>query len=286
MIIDFHTHTFPDKIAPAAVAKLAASSGTVPFLDGTNLSLSASGEECGIDFSVVLPVATNPAKVASINESSAALTGKGGLIHFGCMHPDVDDVEAEVRHIAALGLKGVKIHPVYQSVDLDDDRFVRILSACGEAGLIVVTHSGLDIGFPGVVHCSPKMARRALSLAGPVTLVLAHMGGWRCWEEVAETVADTTAYIDTSFSLGALTPNDDRYSPEELEMLGGDEFISIVRALGAHRVLFGTDSPWGERRASLDAIRALPLTAAEKEAILGDNAAKMLNISQSAVVFP
>ena len=69
-------------------------------------------------------------------------------------------------------------------------------------------------------------------------------------------------------------------------MLGGDEFISIVRALGAHRVLFGTDSPWGERRASLSDLRALPLTTAEKEAILGGNAAKMLNISQSAVVFP
>ena len=278
MIIDFHTHTFPDRIAPAAIAKLSASSGTVPFTDGTNSALSRSEHEAGIDLSVVLPVATNPEKVHHINEISAELDGKDGLCHFGCMHPDVADIEGEVRHIAALGLKGIKIHPVYQSVDLDDDRFIRILSACGEAGLIVVTHAGLDIGFPGVVHSSPKMARRALSLAGPVTLVLAHMGGWRCWEEVAECVADTSAYIDTSFSLGRLTPNDGRYSDEELQMLKEEEFVSLVRATGAKRVLFGTDSPWGDQKRSVDDIKSLPLEKEELGLILGGNAARLLKL--------
>ena len=278
MVIDFHTHTFPEKIAERAVAKLAAASGTVPFLDGTNKALSDSGKACGIDLSVVLPVATNPEKVSHMNEISASLNGKDGLVHFGCLHPEIEDVKGEVRHIKALGLRGVKIHPVYQGVDLDDDRFIRILAECGEAGLIVVTHSGLDIGFPGVVHSSPKMARRALSLAGPVTLVLAHMGGWRCWDEVAGNIADTTAYIDTSFSLGRLTPNDNRYTDAELEMLGAEEFVAIVRALGADRVLFGTDSPWGDRARSLSDIRALPLTDEEKALILSENAKRLLKL--------
>lgn len=286
MVIDFHTHTFPDKIAPAAIAKLAESSGTVPFLDGTNRSLSESGKEFGIDLSVVLPVATNPEKVSKINETSAALNGKGGLIHFGCLHPDAENIKEEVAHIVSLGLKGVKIHPVYQNVDIDDVRFLRILDECGSAGLVVVTHAGYDIGFPGETQSLPAKIRRALSSVGKMKIVLAHMGGWRCWEETAETVAGTDAYIDTSFSLGTLTPNDDRYSPEELKMLGGEEFVSIVRAIGAHRVLFGTDSPWGDRKASLDDFRALPLTPAEAEMILGKNAEELLNISRSAVAFP
>ena len=280
MIIDFHTHTFPDKIADAALEKLRQSSGTVSFTEGTNKSLAESMERAGVDISVVLPVATNPAKVAHINEISASLTGRDGLVHFGCMHPAVSDIEGEIKHIVSLGLKGIKIHPVYQGVDIDDDRFVRILYACGEAGLTVVTHSGLDIGFPGVVHCSPKMCRRALSLAGPVKLVLAHMGGWRNWDEVAENIADTSAYIDTSFSLGDLTPlpGDNRYSEDELEMLRGEDFVSIVRAVGADRVLFGTDSPWSDQKKSLDDISALPLTQDEKKLILGENAEKLLGI--------
>lgn len=278
MVIDFHTHTFPEKIASSALEKLRRASGTLSFTEGTNFSLSSSMKRAGIDISVVLPVATNPAKVSHINEISASLCGKDGLCHFGCLHPDVPDIESEVKHIAALGLKGVKIHPVYQGVDLDDDRFVRILSACGEAGLVVVTHSGLDIGFPGVVHCSPKMARRALSLAGPVTLVLAHMGGWRNWDEVAENIADTTAYIDTSFSLGKLVPIDGRYSEEELQMMSSEEFVSLIRAIGADRVLFGTDSPWSDQKTSLEGIMSLPLTENERSAILGNNAASLLGL--------
>ena len=278
MVTDFHTHTFPEKIAGAALEKLRASSGTVSFTEGTNSSLAGSMKRAGIDLSVVLPVATNPAKVSHINEISASFAGKDGLIHFGCMHPDVPDIEGEVAHIASLGLKGIKIHPVYQGVDIDDDRFVRILSACGEAGLVVVTHAGLDIGFPGVVHCSPRMCRRALSLAGPVKLVLAHMGGWRCWGEVAECIADTSAYIDTSFSLGRLTPleGDGRYSDEELQMMRGGEFVSLVRAVGAERVLFGTDSPWSDQKKSVDDIEELPLTDGEKRLIFSDNAELLL----------
>jgi len=279
MIIDFHTHTFPDKIASSALEKLAAASGTVPFTAGTNAALSASQKDAGIDLSVVLPVATNPVKVSHINEISASLDGKGGLCHFGCMHPEVEDIEAEVAHIASLGLKGVKIHPVYQGVRIDDDRFIRILSACGEAGLIVVTHSGLDIGFPGVAMCSPKMVRRAPAASGPVTLVLAHMGGWRNWDEVAENIADTGAYIDTSFSLGTLVPNGDgRYSASELEMLSGEEFVSIVRALGAERVLFGTDSPWSDQGKSVADVEALPLTDDEKSLIFEKNARRLLKL--------
>ena len=280
MIIDFHTHTFPEKIAAGALEKLRAASGTVSFTDGTDKALVDSMSAAGIDFSVVLPVATNPAKVAHINEIASSLDGKDGLIRFGCMHPDVSDIEGEIEHIAALGLKGIKIHPVYQGIDIDDDKFVRILYACGEAGLTVVTHAGLDIGFPGVVHCSPAMCRRALSLAGPVKLVLAHMGGWRCWDEVAENVADTSAYIDTSFSLGRLTPlpDDGRYSDDELQMMDGEEFTSLVRAVGAERVLFGTDSPWSDQKKSVCDVAALPLSDAEKEMIFSSNARGLLGL--------
>ncbi|MBR6918534.1 MAG: amidohydrolase [Clostridia bacterium] len=277
MVIDFHTHTFPDKIAAAAVEKLRAASGTVNFTDGTNTALERSMKNAGIDLSVVLPVATNPEKVTHINEISASLCSDR-LIHFGCLHPEADDIEGEARHIASLGLRGVKIHPVYQGVDIDDDKFIRVLNACADAGLIVVTHAGLDIGFPGVVHCSPKMIKRALSLSSGVTLVLAHMGGWRCWDEVAQCYADTGVYIDTSFSLGALTPTDGRYTEKELQMLGQEDFVSIVRAVGADHVLFGTDSPWGDEATSLADVSSLPLSDDEKKLILGENAKRLLKI--------
>lgn len=279
MIIDFHTHTFPDRIAANAVGKLQQASHSVAFSDGTMGGLQASMQKAGVDWSVVLPVATNPVKVGSMNDLSAQLTGKDGLTYFGCIHPEMEGAEQELERMAALGLKGVKLHPVYQGVDIDDVRFVRILAKAGELGLTVVMHAGDDIGFPGMVRCSPEMTRRALQQAGGVKLICAHMGGWRNWERVADCLADTSAMIDTAFSLGSITPLEQGYyAPEQLQMLDEEGFCQLVRAFGSRRVVFGTDSPWADQTESVQQFMALPLTDAEKEDILGGNARRLLGL--------
>ena len=274
MIIDSHTHTFPDKIAERAVTGLIEKSHARAFSDGTAAGLVRSMEEAGIDLSVVLPVATSPRQVEHINDRAAEV--KGRLLSFGAMHPDLENWEAELERIASLGLKGIKIHPVYQNVAIDDLRFVRILKKCGELGLIVAMHSGDDIGFPGVDLCSPEMTRRAFDRAGDVTLIAAHTGGWRRWESVVPCYKDTPILIDTSFSLGEIVPADSHYGAEDLPMLSDELFVEIVRGLGADRVVFGTDSPWSDQRAYLERFRALPLDEEEKEKILGGNARRLL----------
>ena len=279
MIVDFHTHTFPDRIAAMAMGKLQQASHSATFSDGTMSGLQASMHRAGIDWSVVLPVATNPVKVSSMNDLSAQLTGRDGLIYFGCIHPMMEDAEQELTRMAALGLQGVKLHPVYQGVDIDDARFVRILAKAGELGLTVVMHAGDDIGFPGEVRCSPEMTRRALLQAGGVKLICAHMGGWRNWERVSDCLADTSAMIDTSFSLGSITPLEQGYyAPEQLQMLDEEGFCQLVRTFGSQRVVFGTDCPWADQAESVQQFKTLPLTEKEKEDILGGNARRLLGI--------
>ncbi len=278
MIIDFHTHTFPDKIAAAALAKMQGDSHSRTFSDGTRSGLQRSMAQAGIHHSVVLPVATNPAKIAHINDLSIQLTDRDGMIYFGCVHPDAPDWYDELGRIAAAGIKGIKIHPVYQGTDINDVRFLRILDRAGALGLIVLTHAGDDIGFPGVVRCSPEMTADALRQVGPLQMVLAHMGGWRNWDRVAQ-LAETGVYIDTSFSLGKIPCLEDGYyTTEQRALLSIDEFCRLVRIFGAERVLFGTDSPWSDQSESLAAIRALPVAEADKAAILGGNAQKLLRL--------
>ena len=277
MIIDMHTHTFPDKIAEKAIEKLKQAGRIVPFTDGTMQGLKDSMQRAGIDYSVVLPVATNPEKVRSMNDVSIAMTGKDGLIYFGCMHPDCAYWHEELGRIADAGLKGIKIHPVYQGVDIDDECFVRILTRAGELGLTVITHAGADIGFPGKVHCHPEMVVRALKKAGPVRLILAHMGGWKNWRDVEKLLPQENVLIDTSFALGEITPLEaGDYSEEERKLLSKEYFCRIVRAFGSERVLFGTDSPWADQQKSVADILALDLTEKEKENILWRNAKKIL----------
>ncbi len=278
MIIDFHAHTFPDRIAPAAVSKLERMAHARSFSDGTRDGLLRSMASAGIDHAVVLPVATNPLKCASMNNTSHALDGLDNLTYFAAIHPDAPDWQEELARARQLGFQGVKIHPVYQGVAIDDPRFIRILTRCGELGLIVVMHGGADIGFPGVERCSPARLRRALDQSGPVTLIAAHMGGWRNWQEVPEHLLDTSVYLDTAYTLGAINPLDDHYTPEDLPMLADERFCELVRIFGSRRVLFGTDSPWDDMRACVTRIRHLPLTENEKADILCGNAQRLLGL--------
>ena len=65
MVIDFHTHVFPDRIAPKALSFLSENCGQQPAFDGTACGLLAQMEESGIDVSVVLPVLTDPRQFGS-----------------------------------------------------------------------------------------------------------------------------------------------------------------------------------------------------------------------------
>ena len=278
MILDFHTHTFPDAIAQSAVDKLKHNSHTRPFSDGTADGLRRSMARAGIDASLVLPVATSPRQVPHVNDASIRMNEQGGetgVYSLGCMHPDFEDWHDELGRLSRAGLRGIKLHPPYQGVDFDDPRSLRILSRAGELGLFVIIHAGLDVGMPGAEQATPEKLLRALRAVGPVTLVLAHMGGWRCWK-------DTGVYLDTSFSLGPMTPIGDGHYSSEAELLRLDEtdFLRMIRLFGADRILFGTDSPWEDQETEVKKIQALPLTEGEKRAILGDNAARMLGIEK------
>ena len=280
MVIDFHTHTFPAKIAAKTIEKLSHTSHTVPFSDGTAEGLIQNMKRAGIDRSVILPVATSPRQVEKVNDASALLNETrqaDGLVSFGCIHPDYENYRAELARFKRLGLPGVKLHPVYQDVDLDDVRFLRIIDRAAELGLIVITHAGLDVGYPGIVRCSPQMARRVVSEIGTFPFVLAHMGGWRNWEEVPEFLADTGVFLDSAFSTGSMHPLDDGWwKPEDLAMLDTDGFMKLFHAFGAGRILFGTDSPWSPPEEALAFIRDLPISDDAKEDILWRNAAGLL----------
>ena len=138
-------------------------------------------------------------------------------------------------------------------------------------------HAGDEIAYPGVVRCSPEMVRSVCDQLGNIPLVLAHMGGWKNWEQVASLLEPTGCMLDTALSLGRIVPNaPGHYREEELPLLGDEGFLALVRAFGSDRILFGTDSPWDDQADTVAHIRALPLTEAEKEDILWRNAKELL----------
>ena len=148
MIIDFHTHAFPERIAAGAVDKLAyASGGLIPQTDGTLESLKEVMKRDGIDISVVLGIATNPTQQHNVNDFAAEVNNQEGFVGFGSVHPDAPDALDELDRIKSLGLKGVKFHPEYLGFFVDDERMKPIYKKISRLGLITLFHAGHDYGF-------------------------------------------------------------------------------------------------------------------------------------------
>ena len=201
MIIDFHTHTFPDAIAEKTIAYLTKKGGIQPYRAGTLASLIENMQQCGVDYSVVLPVATLPKQVPTINRVSAENNGKNNVFFAGGIHPDCEDVAGILDEIKASGLFGIKLHPDYQGVHFDDPRYLRIMNEAAKRGLYIVTHAGYDIAFRDHVHCTPDMILHALEeLKGVIEdkLILAHLGGFDMPDEVLQKLIGKPVWMDTA----------------------------------------------------------------------------------------
>lgn len=285
MILDFHTHTFPDAICEKTLHHLSMASATIPFSDGSVHGLIASMQRSGVDYSVNLPVMTSPAQVEKVNSSMLQRREEllqQGIICFGGLHPDYEPVTAELRRLKAGGIRGIKLHPAYQNIDLDDPRMLRIFAAASEEDMIVVVHAGIDIGIYDHDYASVDHVLHVMKEVAPTKLVLAHMGGWGRWEDVERDLAGAPLYLDTAFSIGAITENPAApHAPIRTHNLKDEDFVRLVRKHGTGKVLFATDSPWADQAAYVAQLQAMALTPKEKADILGNNALRLLQASCS-----
>ena len=282
MIIDFHTHTFPETIVEHAITKLAKSARAKNYLDGTVDALCASMKDAGIDHAVLLPVVTRPGQQATVNRTAIEINEnykEKGLISFGGIHPDNEDYRRILRELAGEGIKGIKLHPVFQNTDLDNIRYLRIIECACENDLIVLVHAGYDISYPKADQASVRRIVSVLDTLHPGKFVLAHMGGWGCWDEVEQNLIGRKVYMDTSFSLLPVSPAPGTTrDPQENPPLSREQFLRMVRKHGADRILFGTDSPWSGQKESLACLKESGLTRDDLSCILGKNASKLLQL--------
>ncbi len=282
MIIDFHTHTFPEKISERVVWQLGGVSHTMPFTDGSARALASSMREASVDYSVNQPVMTSTEQVEKINHSLIRQKEQllsDGILTFGGIHPDYENYRQELSYLKENGILGIKLHPAYQNVDFDDIRYMRIVDCASELDLIVLTHAGIDIGIYKHNYCSVRHILNVLKQVHPPRLVLAHMGNWGCWDEVERDLAGAPVWLDTAFSIGEITPNPKQDTRPYLEEnLSNEAFVRLCRRHGMKKILFATDSPWQEQKDYIRRIRESGLTPEEQELVLADNARQLLKL--------
>ena len=279
-IIDAHCHIYPEKIAARAVASTDEFYNTHAHGTGLIHHLIAVGEEAGYDGYVVQSVASTPHHVASINRFIAgAVTateaeGKRGLLTgLGTLHPDLEDMQGAVEEIVAYGLHGVKLHPDMQKFNIDDPKAYPIYEACQERGLPILMH----MGDPRFDFSHPDRLYRVLKDFPELTVVGAHMGGWANWDYACERLSGLDhLYVDTSSSLAVMGKE---YGIEpHVTSLSAEQAVSLIRAWGVEKVLYGTDYPMWALDADLAAFFALGLSEEENRMILAENAKRVFKI--------
>ena len=267
MIIDFHTHCFPDTLAPRAMASLTATFNTMSIesaqYDGTAKGLADSMKRYGITRSVVCNIATNAHQNHKVNDFAISLADRPDLIPLGSLHPDCQDPVGEIDRLHAAGIKGLKIHPDYIRTHLDDPVMYPLYELCQERGMFLLSHTGYDPISPDHFHVTPDRILRVLSDFPHLKLVAAHMGGLQCEDDVADLLIGKNVWFDTSLI---------SFNPEVR--------IPLLRRLAkehdSHKLLFATDSPWSHVDQELDGISRCGLSDDLLDRIFCQNALDLL----------
>lgn len=218
-------------------------------------------DRCGLAHAVLTSIFACYGDVGGGNAAVAAACRRhperlSGYITIDPKHPG--EMEDELRrHGADPAFRGLKFHCGTHAVPLGDDRYASALALADRRGWPVLIHHGMGDPAPWARVCERHPNAR---------LIAAHAGGMTLqegWEErfLQMGRAHANLYLDLAAS---------RMAPGVLERL--------VAAVGAARVLYGSDYPlfdFGYARGRID---HAPLSPAEQAKILHGNAARLLRI--------
>lgn len=258
MIIDSHTHIYPDKIAGHAVESIGSFYGIPMAMDGTVDTLLRLMDDAGVDKALVCSAAVDAAHVRTVNDFIISVISRhpDRLIGFGTLHADTPDPEAEVRYLTENGLKGVKLHPDMQLFALDEPRSQGIYRAC-EGICPILIHTG-DRRYH---YSNPSMIPAIVRDYPDLVLICAHMGGYSEWNDPTIPLKGRNVYVDCSSSFFAMSRED---------------VLRLFDLYGEDRILFGSDYPMWNMKSELEYLYSLGLTDTALEKILSGNFLRLL----------
>ena len=278
MIIDFHTHIFPDWICnqrekyfeiDATLNELYAN----PKASMSNVNdLLVAMDDDGVDMSVVMGIGWADYSVAQkandyIIESVSRYPDR--LIGFAGVNPAWGDIAClEVERCVAAGLRGLgELHPDTQKFDLgNESTMYPLMEMALKHQLIVTTHSSELVGhcYPGKGRTHPEILLRFIRNFPEVRIVCAHWGGglpfYALMPEVNKALSNV--YFDTAASPFLYNP----------------QVFNVVSSLvGTDRILMGSDFPLLRGNRFLEQMARSNLTVSEIESVSGGNAFQLLN---------
>lgn len=284
MIIDFHVHlSRPEHEHPWVMEWLRANfHGDLEALVEQVLTpggIRSYLQEHGIDYAVglaeVSPITTGWAGNEFVGQFCAEANAmpdpnsgpRGRLIPFASINPFVvTDLVAELeRLVNEYGFLGIKVYPPYQHHYPNDARMYPLYAKVQELGLPMLVHTGSSVFKGARIKYGDPLLLDDVAIDFPDLVILMAHSGRPFWYNRAYWMARR---------------HDNVYM--EVSGLPGKKLIDYFPRLEeiAHKVVYGSDWPGNpDMQRNVIAIQNLPISDQVKQAILHDNAAKILSLS-------
>ncbi len=215
-------------------------------------------DEAGIDAGIVMTITdwpeVNRDSLELVADACAAYPGR--LYAFARMHPwyweeALDALEAAFREYDCF--KGLKLHPVSTIDHPASDGTLQLIRKAAEHDAPTLFHCGDE------PLTTPLGIAEAAAACPEATIILGHMGGY--------------FHVDDAISVGQQYPN---VILETSAMPYPAKIRQAVEAVGADRVIYGSDGPVCSPRIEVEKVKLAELEPEFERKVLGENARTLI----------
>lgn len=247
MIVDVHTHVWerPAHLSDAFIADAKAAAGAAYKPIEVDLDEHWKAME-PVDRAIVLGFRARHVGVLVPNEYVADYVGRHPekLIGFCSVDPnDADAVEQLDHAVKTLGLRGLKVGPIYQNIHPQDERFMALMARAEALGVPVLIHQGTTFCSNVSLELANPIQLQPIALKFPkLRMLIAHMG--HPW--IAETLVLIRKHPHFYSDISALY-----YRPWQF-------YNALVTAMEygvLDKLLFGTDYPFTTPASTIAALK-------------------------------
>ena len=259
---DSHTHIFPEKIAEKAVDFLENYYHHRWPGNGMEDDLLKAMDAAGVEMSLIFSCATRAEQVVPANDFLIRVQNAhpDRFITFGTLHPDYENNAGELKRIMENGLKGVKFHPDFQHIYINEPKMICLYGLL--AGRLPVM---MHMGDRRTDFSSPWRLAEVLDAFPELQVIAAHFGGYSEWDEVKKHLVGKNVWFDTSSTFWELPAEKAR---------------EIALAHGVDKILFGSDYPASLPKEAIADVLTMGLDAEDNEKIFHLNAEKLFGIGK------
>ncbi|MGX8700510.1 amidohydrolase family protein [Caproiciproducens sp.] len=208
-------------------------------------------DKAGVDKAVVFSF---PEQIDNAYVAESVRRYPDRLVGFATVNPWSLDTETELkRAVEDYGMVGLKLHPVRHGYAADNHTVLDpVLALCEEYKLPVLAYGGAD------TLSAPNMYEEMALTFPNVDILLAHGG----------------QMYETKSAIGVVKRQPNLYI--ECSRMFANRVESLVKENLLDKLIFGTDSPYGDFELEMDKVRIVVENEADREKVFSRNLQKLL----------